>query len=74
MDLNAERASFIKELQKVQDISLLKAIKAVLHYSLQNEGRISIEAYNKEMDEAESEFETGNFISHEDVKQQMQSW
>lgn len=31
MDVNAERALLIKELQQVEDISLLQAIKAVLH-------------------------------------------
>lgn len=74
MDLNTERALLIKELQEVQDISLLKAIKAVLHYGLKNEGRISIEDYNRELDEADSQIEKGNFISHDELKKQMQSW
>src|SRR3546814_13852282 len=39
MDIKAERALLIQEIQQVEDISLRKAIKAVLHYGLQNEGR-----------------------------------
>lgn len=46
MDVDAERALLIKELQQVEDISLLHAIKAVLHYGLKSEGKISIERNN----------------------------
>ena len=74
MDINAEKAHLIKELQQVEDLSLLRAIKAMLHYGLKNEGRISIEQYNRELDEAEAEIDRGEFITHEDFKKQMTAW
>jgi hypothetical protein len=74
MDINAEKARLIKELQQVEDLSLLRAIKAILHYGLKNEGRISIEQYNRELDEAEAEIDRGEFITHEDFKKQMKAW
>jgi predicted transcriptional regulator len=74
MDINAERALLIKEIKQVEDISLLQAIKAVLHYGLKNEGRISIEQYNRELDEAEAEIDRGEFITHEELKKQMKTW
>jgi len=74
MDINTERSLLIKELQQVQDISLLKAIKAMLHYGLKNEGRISIEQYNRELDEAEAEIERGEFTTQEELKKQMKAW
>jgi predicted transcriptional regulator len=74
MDINIERALLIKELEKVNDISLLKAIKALLNKTSLNEGRISIEQYNKELEEAEAEIDRGEFISHEELKKQMKSW
>jgi hypothetical protein len=74
MDINIERSSLIKELQQVKDLSLLQAIKAVLHYGLKNEGRISIEQYNRELEEAEAEIGRGEFISHEELKKQMKAW
>ena len=40
----------------------------MLHYGLKNEGRISIEEYNRELEEAEAEISRGDFISHEDLK------
>lgn len=73
-DINIERSLLIKELQQVEDLSLLQAIKAVLHYGLKNEGRISIEQYNRELEEAEAEINRGEFISHEELKKQMKAW
>lgn len=74
MDINTERTLLIKELQQVEDISLLKTLKAVLHYGLRNEGRISVEQYNRELEEAEAEIERGEFITQEELKKQMKAW
>ena len=74
MDINIERSLLIKELQQVEDLSLLQAIKAVLHYGLKNEGRISIEQYNRELEEAEAEIDRGEYITHEELKKQMKAW
>jgi hypothetical protein len=74
MDINAEKARLIKELPQLEDLTLLRAIKAILHYGLKNEGRISIEQYNRELDEAEAEIDRGEFITHEDFKKQMKAW
>jgi predicted transcriptional regulator len=74
MDIDIERSLIIKELQQINDISLLKAIKHLVHYGLKNDGHISIEQYNKEMEEAEAEIESGEFVSHEDLKKQMKEW
>ena len=74
MDIKIERSLLIKELQQVEDLSLIQAIKAVLHYGLKNEGRISIEQYNRELEEAESEIDRGKYITHEELKKQMKAW
>jgi hypothetical protein len=74
MDIQAEKELLIKEIGQVDDILLLKAIKAVLHYGLKNEGRISIEEYNAELLQAELEIEKGHFTSHEELKRQMKDW
>jgi len=36
--------------------------------------RVSIEQYNKEIDEAVKRVESGKFISHEDVMREMEEW
>lgn len=71
MDIKSEKALLIRELEQVEDISLLRAIKAILHYGLKNEGKISIEKYNFELDQADGEIDRGAFVDHEDLKKQM---
>ena len=42
-------------------------IKSFLSLRNETSGRISIEQYNKELDEAEAEFERGDFISNDEM-------
>jgi hypothetical protein len=74
MDINSERSLLIKEIQKIDDLSLIKAIKAVLYYGLRNEGRISIDQYNKELDEAEARIDSGVFFTQEEVEKMAKEW
>ena len=74
MDINAERKEIISELNRVNDISLLKAVKYILYYGLKKEGHISEEDYNRELEEADDEISKGDYINHDDVKKQMLKW
>ena len=49
MNLKAEKALLKKELEKIDDISLLRVLRHMIVYGLKNEGRISIGQYNREM-------------------------
>jgi predicted transcriptional regulator len=46
----------------------------MLHYGLKSEGRISLEQYNAELEEADTEIESGNFLNHEDAMKEIRSW
>lgn len=74
MDINTEKALLIKELKQVDDISLLKALKAMLHYGLMNAGRISLEQYNRELDEAEKRINKGEFFTQDEVEKMAKEW
>jgi hypothetical protein len=74
MDIKRERSLLIKELEQVEDLSLLQAIKAVLHYGMKNEGRISIDQYNRELDEANARIDSGKFITQEDLEKEAAQW
>lgn len=74
MDIDSEKALLIKEIEQVQDLSLLKLLKSMLHYGLKNEGRISLEQYNLELEDADSEIERGEFYVHEDALKEIRSW
>ncbi len=74
MDINSEKAILMKEIEQLEDISLVRVLKSILHYGLKNEGRISIQQYNKELDEADAEIEKGEFLTHDEARKEVRSW
>ncbi|MBV6641753.1 MAG: hypothetical protein KI791_13605 [Cyclobacteriaceae bacterium] len=59
----------------INDQSLIQAIKHIVDFGLKGKDEhISIEQYNKEIDEAEAEMDRGEYISHEELKEQMKKW
>jgi len=74
MDINSEKAVLIKEIQQLEDISLVRVLKSMLHYGMKNDGRISIEQYNKELEEADAEIEKGEFLTHEETLKEVRLW
>lgn len=40
----------------------------MLHYGLKNEGKISLEQYNRELDEAEARVHVGEFYTQDEVE------
>lgn len=74
MDVKTEKAHLLKDLKHVDDISLLRAMRYMVRYALKNEGRISIEQYNRELEEAEKEVGKGRFITHDKLKAKMKEW
>ena len=74
MDIKLEKALLIKELKQVENASLLRAIKAVLHFGLVTEGRISHEQYNRELDEAEKRIDKGEFYTQDEVEEMAKQW
>lgn len=75
MDLQAEKTELIKRLKQINDLSLIQAIKHMVDYGLKDkEGRISIEQYNKELDEADAEIDAGEYFTHEQAVKEIRSW
>ncbi len=75
MDLQAEKTALIKRLEQINDLSLIQAIKHLVDYGLkEKEGRISIEQYNKELDEADAEIDRGEFYTQQEVEKLSKKW
>ncbi len=74
MDINAVKTLLIQEIQQVEDAALLNAMKVMLHYGMQSEGRISIEQYNKDIAEAEARIDSGDFVTHEEAVHRISAW
>ena len=62
-------------LEKDEKQSILIFMKSFLkNRVIQEQKRISIEQHNKELEEAEARIDSGNYITHEDVKKIAATW
>lgn len=68
--LDKELMQYWPILTVVQQESLLRTIKAMVHPEL----GVSIEQYNREIDEAIARVEAGQFTTHEDVVKMSKNW
>jgi predicted transcriptional regulator len=57
-------------LATVHDKSLIKELAKWK----EDHQRISVEQYNKELDEAEDEIDRGEFLTHEEAVKEIRSW
>jgi len=77
MDLQADIKWIVKELQDVKDPKFIEVIKDLLKSrkkAAQQPERISIEQYNKEIDEALEDIKAGRVHTHQEVKEMIKQW
>ena len=75
MDLKSEKTALMKRLEQINDKSLIKAINHIIDFGLGKiEERISIEQYNRELDEADSAIDRGDFYTQEEVEKKSKQW
>jgi hypothetical protein len=76
MDLQTDINWIHKELDQVKDPTLLEAIKNILKYRSKEvqPKRISLEQYNKEINEAISQVKNGEFYTQEEVEKMAEKW
>jgi predicted transcriptional regulator len=72
--LEKELFNCFTQLNEVEKKSLLSMMKKHLAGRKDNAGRISIEQYNKELDEAMAEAKRGEVYSHEEVLKMAKDW
>lgn len=66
--LDEEINNYLPHLGTTEKQSLISVIKSFLSLREKSEGRISIEQYNKEQDEAVARVLSGKFITQEEVE------
>ena len=76
MDLIDEGKWIQKELESITDPAFLEIIKNMLEYRKQihKTERVSIEQYNREIDEAVAAIENGEFYTQEQAKKIVERW
>ena len=72
--LEKEWLHYFVKLNETEKKSVLQLLKTFLKTRGKNAGRISIEQYNKELDEAEKQIEAGNFITQEEMEKEVSKW
>lgn len=72
--LEQEWQSYFVQLNDVERKSVLLLLKTFLQRRHEDEGRISIDQYNKEIDEALAEVAAGNYITQEEMEKKAAKW
>lgn len=72
--LENEWNSYFTRLDEAEKKSVLLMLKTFLHTRNKGEGHISLEQYNKEIDEALAEAAGGNFMTQEEMEKQAAKW
>jgi hypothetical protein len=72
--LEQEWHSYFVQLNEVERKSVLLMLKTFLLRRNEDTDRISIEQYNKEIDEALAEAEAGNYITQDEMEKRAAKW
>ncbi len=73
MNLEARKYEFIQKLFTVNE-TVFEQLENVLNKSTKKPQRISLEQYNKEIDEAIEDVENGNFYTQEEARKIASKW
>jgi hypothetical protein len=65
---------YVARMDEQQKKSLLEMIKTFVKPGGLVLSPVTIEEYNNELDEAEAEFERGEYITHDELLQQIKQW
>ena len=72
--LEKQMFSYFTQLNEKQKKSVIQMLKSFLNSKVENKSRISIEQYNKELDEAMEQIKKGEVYSHEEVIKMSKTW
>jgi hypothetical protein len=72
--LERELLQYILQLDEAEKKSVLQMLKTFLKGREKKLPRISIEQYNKEIDEAIARVEAGEYYTHEEVERMAKDW
>ncbi|MCS3797057.1 hypothetical protein [Niastella sp. OAS944] len=72
--IDKELISYFTLLDEKQKESLLEMIKSFLKPGNSSTERVTIEQYNREIDEAVERIENGEFVTMEELLKEMKKW
>jgi hypothetical protein len=72
--LEQELLQYILQLDDAEKKSVLQMLKTFVKSRKGKTSRITIDEYNQELQEAEAEYERGEYTSHEELVKQIKKW
>ena len=72
--LDQELLQYILQLDEAEKRSVLQMLKTFMKGRVSKTARISIDQYNKEIDEAINRVDAGEFYTQEEVEQMSKGW
>ena len=72
--LEKQMFNYFTQLSEQQKKSVIQMLKVFLNGKVENKERISIEQYNKELDEAIEQIKNGEVFSHDEVVKMSKTW
>jgi len=72
--LDQELVYYMFQLDEAEKKSVLQMLKTFVKGREKSVDRITIEQYNKEIDEAIARVEAGDFFTHDDVEKMSKGW
>ena len=79
MDILAEKSKFVKRLERLNDMQVMKALNSMLDFALKKETEINLTTvstseYNKELEDADKEIVSGVFFSQQEAVTMSEGW
>jgi len=72
--LEQEMHHYFVQLDEAEKKSVIQMLKTFLKSRKKKPGQITIEQYNKELEEAEKQITAGNYITQEQLEKEMEKW
>jgi hypothetical protein len=72
--IDSQILQYLPLLERDEKKSVLTVIKSFLKHKEEPSKRLTIEQYNKELEEAEARFEAGEFFTMEEVEEMAKKW
>jgi hypothetical protein len=72
--IDKELMKYVSQLSEIQKKSLLEKVKSFLKINKIQPERITIEQYNREIDEAIARVEAGDFYTQDEVERMSKEW
>jgi predicted transcriptional regulator len=72
--LDNEMYNYFTQLNDAEKKSVIQMLKTFLKGRAEKDERVTVEQYNQELQEAEAEYEKGQYVSHEELLKQIKKW